>query len=120
MGLCLGLVTPRFFFVFSTRRVGGTAPMAVRDMDFTAVTAVKRFVFFFFGKRGVYGASTMSGGDFLGETIGVGRGFGRHEIGGGDGHARREDRVARNGAGGPGVGGRSGFADRATSARIWA
>lgn len=48
VGLCLGLVTERFFLVFSTRRVGGTAPMAVRDMDFTAVTAVNRFVFFFF------------------------------------------------------------------------
>ena len=51
LGLCLGFVTGRFFLVFSTRRVGGTAPIAVRDMDFTAVTAVKRLVFFFFATR---------------------------------------------------------------------
>lgn len=49
VGLCLGLVTECFFLGFSTRRVGGTAPIAARDIDLTAVTAVKRFAFFFLG-----------------------------------------------------------------------
>src|SRR4051794_25190376 len=46
VALCLGLASDFFFLVFSTRRVGGTAPICARDMDLTAVTAVKRLGFF--------------------------------------------------------------------------
>ena len=53
VGLCLGLVRARFFLSFSTRRVGGTAPICTRAIAFTAVTARNGFGFFFFATQRV-------------------------------------------------------------------